>query len=65
MFSLIIKHVLNYLRTKFEFHQTFTRDKRTESLTELNKSAITDLGKKEHIIDWEISSSKKKTENTR
>ncbi len=44
--------------------QTFTRAKRKESLTELNKSAITDhVTREKHIIDWEKSKILDKEEN--
>ena len=43
---------------------TFTRSKRKESLTEMNKSAITDhVAKENHIIDWENAKILDKEEN--
>ena len=43
---------------------TFTRSKRKESLTEMNKSAITDhVARENHIIDWENAKILDKEEN--
>ncbi|XP_072048709.1 uncharacterized protein [Amphiura filiformis] len=44
----------------------YTRSKRTESLTEINKSAITDhVSRENHIIDWDSSSIIDREENRR